>query len=1470
MDFLDNLRKLLGGNQGTPQKRQVPPQRPTFGINNVAAAPMQRPKPSALPSQFSASARPRLSPEAQNRINANEARLRQAQSDVWNPAKIAGDIGNAARELGNGINENFIKPTISTVNKAANTLAVPVTGVVGGASVLADRAFNKGRNSKYLADATRSQINDQLRNSFVSPEVAQGRASPLEFGKQFTQAGVETSNLIPTKGVVTGLSRGFSRQGIKTSLAANAGQAGVLGTANIGNDALQGRQITPESVALNYGAPFALGVGSDIVGGALRSGTKATTQAVKESTPRRQAAQDPEVLGHDPQYADLGKLWDTTTDPLARRQISQAMADNRLARLQTQRRIQSRMSQGGSQPAGNFDPTGMAGKSVDPNAPQVGKTVPVIQNSTAARQMENKNSPQIDQSQNTNLDLAPVDTRIQAGKEARLPRQLDTLNETLPSTNPASSKQVSQQEMPAQSPQVGVDQSLGGLRSRGFIETIRNDANTPQLVKDSVSSLYEVRNTKDLQIKAAELVKRNPDMAQRIASSDSGDISAMVGSELIKLHSARGNYEQAIATAHEVARQATEHGRASQALSAYAKLTPEGILRFTQSEINKFNTANKLANGKEIVLTPEAAKSLTDKSTALQSMPEGRAKDIETQKMLKEVKDILPVGWVKKVSTLQTIGQLLNPKTTMRNILGNAIFGTMDNVSQVGAAGLDKVTSAVLKSERTTALPNLKVQATSAVKGGKQAYEETLQGINLGPDTQFDLAQVPVFKSKFMQGVEKTLGITLRVPDRAAYTAAFDDTLNGLMKANKIDTPTQQMLDLANANGLYRTFQDNSKAAQLFTGLKGALNHVGVEKNGTRFGLGDFILKYPKTPGNIISRGLDYSPVGIIKGLYQIAKPAITKQPFDQHTFVNSISRGTLGTGGLIGAGAVLGALGIITEKPSQDTDTRNLQKASGQGGYQINVSALTRFFQSGFNKESTAVTPGDTLVSYDWAQPLSIPLSAGAAIGKGESAIDGATSTVENLTGGLNTLVEQPLISGLNTFANNIKNKGVIGALGETAKSAPASFIPTASNQIRQLTDNTSRSTYDPSAVNTSANKVINRIPFLEKMLPEQIDSLGNSKENYADGGNNVFNVMLNPSFVTKYNPDAAAKLPLDILSRSGETQQMPRTTRTSQKVSGEDIKLTATQNHDFQQYVGKHTNDYYNQLLGNDTFMAKTDGEKAKIMSAGLTDISKAGKIAILGDTSKSSAAQRLIASGGDVYKTASGMSTTKLDSNSLSYKFLDNANVISNEEKGTWNKQEVSAEYKSFVDNINNVVPEGVPKLPATNGVAKLYADFEKNKADNNWSELQTKKESKKVINEAYKSQLTDNEKFISTLSDKEILSAAQNNEVSEDEIKNIIGIDNILNKLGMTQMIGNKTRAALGFGSLGSGRGGRSKGGSSKKSISDYLTASNNINTTTANTYKTLQDLLAGTTARKSTQPKQIGRKVALNKITVKGA
>jgi hypothetical protein len=787
-----------------------------------------------------------------------------------------------------------------------------------------------------------------------------------------------------------------------------------------------------------------------------------------------------------------------------------------------------------------------------------------------------------------------------------------------PSTSPSSSvddldasknlPKAKKQQPESQVKRSQVSPEEVSSKTRGFIKSVLEDPKTNPKVKESISSLYTVRNTKELQTKAATLVKEHPDIAEQIAKDAKDDTSIAVTMELIKKHQNSGDYTRAIDLVESVSKDLTDAGRTVQAASIYGRLTPEGILRFTQKEINNYNKAT----GKDIKLTPKVADKLQKMSESIQKMPEGYDKDIAVAELVAEVQKTMPSTIAEKASTFQTMAQLLNPKTIIRNEVGNTAFLGLENISQTLSTPVDTLLG-LFTGKRTTTLPSAKAQLGGLKEGRIRGTTEAFRGINTGANTQYDLNSVPVFRGKVMGGLEKTMGAALRGGDRANYTAAFDDSLKGAMKLAKVKTATPEMLEAAHHAGLYRTFQDQNVISNFFVGMKKTLNKVGIGTEGKRFGLGDVVLKYPKTPANLLARGIDYSPAGFVKTVFEASKPLFGKE-FSQKAFVDSFGRATTGTAGLVGTGAILGSLGIITESPEKDKDLRDLQKQSGLGGYQVNVSALKRFVASGFNKDAAKLREGDSLVSYDWAQPAAIPVSMGAAIGKGKGIKEGAGKSANAVVEGVNTITEQPMVRGLQQFFGS--NKGAMGVVTDLVKDAPASFIPTASNQVRQLTDNTTRNTYDPNAGKEMLNKVRNKIPVLSKGVTPKVGSLGDERENYQNGTNNPLNVFLNPAFISKYQPKDTAKLPLDIFNRSGETQQAPRSIDTTQKVNGKDIKITSKQNEDLQRYIGEKTNTVYDQLSKDPKFMALSDVDKAKKMSGVITDITKAGKIVILGD--------------------------------------------------------------------------------------------------------------------------------------------------------------------------------------------------------------------------------------------------------------
>ncbi len=592
-----------------------------------------------------------------------------------------------------------------------------------------------------------------------------------------------------------------------------------------------------------------------------------------------------------------------------------------------------------------------------------------------------------------------------------------------------------------------------------------------------------------------------------------------------------------------------------------------------------------------------------------------RDKLIAQALLLKKIASLAPVSVWDKISMVQTIAQLLNPKTFIRNLLGNIGFQMTENIADVLATALDVATS-LRTGKRTVYLPSASTQAEGLKQGLQEGTEEALLGIDLkGDQSKFTLPRNGVFDSGVMGALEKTLRISLGATDRAFYQAAFNQSVRDQMlfaksKGLDITEPTEEMIERAHLLGLYRTFQDDNAISRWFVKAKRLLNAGG------KWGFGDIALKYPKTPANILARGLEYSPFGLLKTAVKVAKPLMGQGEFDQEGFVRSASRAFTGSVLMVAFGAFMAALGIISGKRAKDKDVAATRENAGLREYQINASALKRFVMSGFDPEQAKIREDDVHFTYDWFLPNSIGVALGANmfLEPHQNVADKVLNMGDRMLQASEALQEQPLVQGLKTLT---RKENIGEGISEVIKGVPASFVPTLLNQVRQLVDNTARNTKDPNYFKEVYNKTIMRIPGLSSTLPARLTPLGQEKEMYQFGSNNPFNVFLNPAFVTKYKPDPVSKMVLEIWETSGETIQFPRVAQAKIKLTGspEPIELTPEQYTEYQKYIGNKTDVLFTILSEKKSFMAKSDEEKARRLQRYLTDINTAAKIEVLG---------------------------------------------------------------------------------------------------------------------------------------------------------------------------------------------------------------------------------------------------------------
>ena len=522
-----------------------------------------------------------------------------------------------------------------------------------------------------------------------------------------------------------------------------------------------------------------------------------------------------------------------------------------------------------------------------------------------------------------------------------------------------------------------------------------------------------------------------------------------------------------------------------------------------------------------------------------------------------------PTFW-RRVATAQTIAHLLNPKTNVRNIVGNELFFRLERMNKYLATPVDWTRSMLTGSDRTVTFR----------KGGQGGYWKALmKGMSYGwagktPGnlaTQFDLEMKGAqFRGKYnpLTYMEKAMGATLRGFDYAAYTRAKNQVLGEmavLAALNSGQKPTQQFVEdfiktaderavaIADEYGRYVTFQDTNLLSKSFSEAKKLLNFH------QDFGFGDLVLKYPKTPANLLARSIEYSPIGVIRSMYILAEPYRTMKPSQRSVSPNprevtlALTRAMVGSG-IMALGVKLVLEGVLTAEEDEDWDVNTFRsEQTGERSYQVNLSAIGRWVTSNFSDSALRKRKGDTLYSYDWMQPIAISLGIGGQIGQGIregeiSATDILQAIPSAVATGTETIFQQPLLQGIRELMGGRK---ILDSVGKVVAGMPSSFVPTFLNQLRQYTgDNKARISYDPNPLQKALNRGIYKLPYFYKALPMAFKMMGEDapREVYQNGNNSFWNVFFNPGFVATYQVNEQALALIAPYDEELRKRQFPR----------------------------------------------------------------------------------------------------------------------------------------------------------------------------------------------------------------------------------------------------------------------------------------------------------------------------------------
>lgn len=715
---------------------------------------------------------------------------------------------------------------------------------------------------------------------------------------------------------------------------------------------------------------------------------------------------------------------------------------------------------------------------------------------------------------------------------------------------------------------------------------------------------YEGITNKETFASASEILNSLGDNAlsefNSIENKNATAEDVALGLQLMKKYQDKGDYVTEAQIAGKLREIGTESGQTVQAFSILQRMSPEGVLIYTQrqienakKEILKNKSQSWIDKNQEVLdnlnLTQEEAKKIVENMKEVNSTENQRQKEILLGEVQKIITDKIPATLGDSFKAYRRISMLFNPKTIVRNITGNVGVAP---INMIGDSTIGTLADKLISKKtgiRTTGTTNLKTYGKGFKEGAVQAFDDFRRGINTR-DINGDKFEIGSKGKSFndnqrlgkaLNKIDALTNFSLDVGDRPFFKAEFMNELENLMKLNDVSEPTVDMIETATKVAEQRTWQDSNKYSETVLNIRKGLN--GINIGGV--GFGDIVIPFAKTPANLTKAIVDYSPLGVVNAIVDANKlnKATSKgqnTAIMQKKLVDDISKAFMGSMlYIIGTG--LAKAGITSGEADDDKDIANFEK---------NVLGIQPY----------SIKIGDKSFTYDWAQPLAAPLGITANLTKKNKSESAAQSIFNAISQGGNMLYEQSFLQNLKKLLDGDDIvKGSIEAIADI----PASLVPTFIKQIAEVVDPTARTTYEYNNIpKTALNKVVAKLPFASKTLQPATDTMGRSiMKNGAEEGKipNIFNIFLNPATTAKRKENPSAEEIYRLYKETGDKTVFPRVAPYYETLNKEKVVLTPEQKTKIQQISGTKANSLITETIKSSGYKILSNEEKVKIIN-------------------------------------------------------------------------------------------------------------------------------------------------------------------------------------------------------------------------------------------------------------------------------
>ncbi len=599
----------------------------------------------------------------------------------------------------------------------------------------------------------------------------------------------------------------------------------------------------------------------------------------------------------------------------------------------------------------------------------------------------------------------------------------------------------------------------------------------------------------------------------------------------------------------------------------------------------------------------------------------------------------------QKVDSWRYLMMLGNPKTMIKNIAGNVLFGGVTEIKDNVAAVMEAAASKAIKANgdvRTKTILNPLDSSDKALISAAKEYGENNAARALSgnkytsPGVALDQALGTFGNSKAgrtVQWLSDRTSDILDNSDKAAMMSKYQNALARYVKANGYsssifsDTSEEAAEFLAQASdyAVHQAeeaafHQDNAFARELskfVTNLKNSDN-AGARATGVMI---DAAIPFKKTPANVLKSCIEYSPVEYGVAL---AKTKSLMQGYTSATeYIDEMAKATTGTT-MYSMGALLAHEGII-------------RIGLGKGDNEKNTDTRT-------GNQNGALYIGKQSFDLSDLAPAAYPLIAGATFKESfDNDDDFMNALVNGIKSSGESLVDTTMLMGINDIFESIRytdrdKSGIASALSSVAESYAGQFLPTLGRATNATADSTQYSTYSSETgikkqIESTGKYLETKVPGLQKLgdwaddnsipmlnklkLQPAVDAWGNEKKQNSAGvdaytdnsaANTVGRAVAN--FVTPAKTSADKSEDIDnairelknsvvsngTMSAEDADELFPYTATSEANIN--KTKLSESDWTEYQKAKGKTSKELAKALLTSGQYDDMSDADKAEIL--------------------------------------------------------------------------------------------------------------------------------------------------------------------------------------------------------------------------------------------------------------------------------